>query len=98
MVDLVALQEALEPPFVPLQVQDQGPVPDTVLAVPELQRLALGAEGKEPPFADQQVPGTPDHVMTVTQLLFVMLALNSEYTAQAAGGKSYDSSCLDTNE
>ena len=56
VVDLVALQEAVAPPLVPRHCQDQGPVPETALAVPELQRFALGAEGKEPPFADPQVP------------------------------------------
>lgn len=40
---IFAKQFALVPPFVTLQLQLQGPVPVTVDAVPDVQRLALGA-------------------------------------------------------
>ena len=45
-----AEQLAFEPPLVPLQVQLQGPVPETVEAVPLPQRLEVGAEVKSPPL------------------------------------------------
>ena len=44
-----ALQDALEPPFAPLQVQDQGPVPPTAVGVPLPQRFVVGAVGNDPP-------------------------------------------------
>jgi hypothetical protein len=41
---LCALQDAVVPPFDPLHDHVHGPVPDTVLAVPVAQRLAVGVE------------------------------------------------------
>jgi hypothetical protein len=59
-----ALHEAFVPPLLPLHAQAQGPVPVKVVAVPELQRPAVGAVATVTPFAGPQdpltsVPGTP---------------------------------------
>ena len=43
LVWMVAEQLAVEPPFAPAQVQVHGPVPPTVLAVPAVHRLVVGA-------------------------------------------------------
>jgi hypothetical protein len=51
-----AEQAALVPPFRPLQVQVQGPVPLTLLAVPLAQRPLLGAEPTATPLAEPQAP------------------------------------------
>jgi len=53
-----ALHEAFDPPFVPEQVQDQGPLPETTEAVPTEQRFPVGAVTYEPPFAEPQAPLT----------------------------------------
>jgi hypothetical protein len=54
----IAEQVAIEPPFVPLQVQFQEPLPDTDEAAPVEQRLLEGgaATRKAPPFALPQTP------------------------------------------
>ena len=39
---LLAEQLAVVPPFVPVQLQFHGPVPDTVVGVPVEQRLVVG--------------------------------------------------------
>ena len=52
----LALQEALVPPLLPLQVQVQGPEPETALAVPALHKFVVGAEEKEEPLAESQAP------------------------------------------
>ena len=52
----LALQLADDPPFDPLQVQAQGPVPVTAEAVPVEQRLAIGADDKLELF---DAPHTP---------------------------------------
>jgi hypothetical protein len=54
-----AEQLVLVPPLVLIQLHDQGPDPDTELAVPELQRLEEGAEVKDPPLAEPQEAGVP---------------------------------------
>src|SRR6185437_2664227 len=55
---LVAEQVAVVPPLLPAQVHDHGPVPLTADAVPALQRLAVGAVLKLPPFEEPQTPLT----------------------------------------
>ena len=40
---MFAEQLAVEPPFDPAQLQVQGPLPVTVLALPAVQRLLVGA-------------------------------------------------------
>jgi hypothetical protein len=40
---MLALQLALRPPYWPLQLQLQGPLPLTLLGVPLTHRLAWGA-------------------------------------------------------
>ena len=59
----LALQVAVVPPFWPEQVQLQGPVPDTLLALPAPHRPLLGRLLKLPPFEDPHEPLT-----RVTQL------------------------------
>jgi hypothetical protein len=54
-VEIFALQVAVDPPFEPLQDQDQGPLPATALAVPALQRL-VGTPESVCPFEDPQAP------------------------------------------
>ena len=53
---ILAEQLAVEPPFDPWQLQVQGPVPLTELAVPAVQRLVVGAEVKVPPSAEPHWP------------------------------------------
>lgn len=57
-VDLGALQEASVPPFIPLQLQFQGPGPVTEEALPAVQRLVVGFVGTGVPFAEPQTPAT----------------------------------------
>ena len=54
--DLVALHEALDPPFNPLHDQVQGPDPATELEDHALQRFDVGIEVNVPPLALPQVP------------------------------------------
>lgn len=49
-------QLAVVPPFVPIQVQFQGPLPDTEEAVPTVQRLVEGCEERLAPFDEPQEP------------------------------------------
>jgi len=53
-----AEQLADDPPFSPAQVHVQGPLPETVLAVPKLQSPELGAEETVPPLLAPQAPLT----------------------------------------
>jgi hypothetical protein len=57
---LLALHEAVAPPFVPLHVHDHGPVPESTEALPAEQRLEDGAEEKELPFDEPQTPAVAD--------------------------------------
>lgn len=51
--DLVdALQDILVPPFVPLQVHSQGPVPETDEEFPTAHKLLVGDEQNDAPSAD----------------------------------------------
>ena len=62
---VLAEQLAVAPPFDPVQLHDQGPLPLTVLADPELHRPVVGAVVKIPLFADPHTPFTavvPDAV------------------------------------
>ena len=54
----VAEQVAVVPPPLPAQLHDQGPLPLTVEAVPALQRFAVGALARLPPFEDPHAPLT----------------------------------------
>lgn len=54
----VAEQVAAVPPPLPAQLHDQGPLPLTVEAVPALQRFAVGALARLPPFEDPHAPLT----------------------------------------
>ena len=53
-----AEQEAEDPPFEPLHVQFQGPVPAIPIVVPEEQRFAVGIETTAISLADPQAPLT----------------------------------------
>jgi hypothetical protein len=53
-----ALHEEIAPPLLPLHIQAQGPVPVKLVAVPELQRPAVGAVATATPFAGPQNPLT----------------------------------------
>ena len=58
---LVALQVAVAPPSIPLQVQSQwvfDPSGVTELTVPAVQRLVVGAEVNPVPFELLQTPST----------------------------------------
>ena len=68
---IFAEQLAVVPPFDPAQVQFQGPVPLSELAVPALQRLVAGAEGNVPPLAEPHVPLTGAAVILAEQLAVV---------------------------
>ena len=53
-----AEQVAVVPRPLPKQVHDHGPLPLTVDAVPELQRLAVGALVRLAPFEEPHAPVT----------------------------------------
>ena len=71
----------LVPPPEPLQVQVQGPEPDTAVAVPVLQRLVVGAVQTELPLAEPQVPLTTGLAQVVDIVLSVVLAPPAESMA-----------------
>ena len=58
IVSALAVQLAFVPVFAPLQVQLHGPEPLTADAVPELQRLAVGAIARFAPLLLPQPPFT----------------------------------------
>ena len=47
---------AVVPPFDPVQLHDQGPLPLNEVDDPKLQRLVVGADVNVPPFDVPQVP------------------------------------------
>jgi len=49
-------QEAVVPPFEPVQVQVQGPEPLISVALPESHKLAAGVEDRLAPLDDPQTP------------------------------------------
>jgi hypothetical protein len=55
-VCFVAEQLAVVPPFIPVQLQYQGPVPVTVVAVPVVQRLLVGVAIAGVPLLLPQTP------------------------------------------
>ena len=55
---IVALQVEVVPPLTPMHVQLHGPVPVTTDAVPEVQKLAVGAVVKVPPLLVPHAPLT----------------------------------------
>jgi hypothetical protein len=55
---LLALQLSVVPPLDPWQVQYQGPVPETAVAVPVEHRFVVGAVLNVPPSEEPQVPFT----------------------------------------
>ena len=67
-----AEQDAVEPPPAPVQFQVHGPVPVTVLAVPAVHRLVVGALVKFPPLA---VPHTPFWPNVAATEQFAVIAL-----------------------
>ena len=67
VVAIFAEQFAVEPPFDPAQVQVQGPLPPTVLALPAVQRLLAGAVVKVPPLAEPHWPLTGGVAMFAEQ-------------------------------
>ena len=68
----VAEQFAVVPLFDPVQLHVHGPLPLTAVAVPALQRFAVGAVVNTPPFDDPQAPFTGFAVkVAVTEQLLV---------------------------
>jgi len=65
-----AEQDAFVPPFAPLQFHVQGPVPETAVAVPDEQRLELGALMVPTVSALPQVPLTAQSGFAFEQLAF----------------------------
>ena len=70
---LFAWQLAVDPPFDPAQVQIQGPLPVTALAVPALQRLVVGAEAKVPPLDEPHWPLTGVAVNVAVTVQFAVM-------------------------
>ena len=69
----VAEQLAVVPPFAPVQLHAHGPVPVTLVAVPTLQRFAVGAAESAIPFALPHTPFTidvPDWVVAEVAAVF----------------------------
>ncbi len=66
---MFAEQLAVVPPLDPVQLHVHGPVPLTVVAVPALQRLVVGAVVKVPPLDEPHTPFTgPDAVKEADML------------------------------
>jgi hypothetical protein len=63
-------QESSVPPYCPEQDQVQGPEPETVEAIPRVQRLVVGIEER---FCPSEVPQTP--LIGVFDLLAEQLAV-----------------------
>ena len=53
-----ASQVVVVPPLLPAQAQFQGPLPVTLVAVPALQRLVVGALVRSAPFEEPHAPLT----------------------------------------
>ncbi len=73
---MFAEQLAVVPPLDPVQLHVQGPVPLTVVGVPELQRLVVGAEVKVPPFDAPHTPFTGVDVKEADIVWFAATLLN----------------------
>ena len=58
LISRLAEQFAVDPPFVPVQLQFHGPLPENVEAVPAPQRFELGAVVKPCPFDEPHAPLT----------------------------------------
>jgi len=75
--EIWAEHDAVVPPLVPRHCQVHGPLPDTVVAVPVEQRLAVGLVETVVPFAEPHTPfttvGGVGAVVTVTMTLRVTL-------------------------
>ena len=73
-------QESVVPLFTPMQVQDQGPEPETVEAFPELQRLVKGIEERLAPSEEPQSPltGSPPVAQVSSVPPFVPEQLQSQ--------------------
>ncbi len=71
---ILAEQLDVVPPFDPVQLHVQGPVPLTAVAVPALQRLVVGAEVNVPPL---DVPHTPSTGAAVNVAATVQLAVTA---------------------
>lgn len=71
----LAEQLAVDPPFDPVQLHDQGPLPLTEVGVPALHRFVVGAVVKVPPFADPQTPFTGPVVNVADTVQFAVMAL-----------------------
>ena len=54
----LAEQLAVVPPFNPMQLHNQGPLPLTDVSAPELHRFTVGVVVKVPPFEVPQAPFT----------------------------------------
>jgi hypothetical protein len=78
---LLALQEALLPPLVPLHSQYQPPSSLTELATPALQRLVVGLVENVCPLAEPQAPSTLEEGLLALQeaLLPPLVPLHSQY-------------------
>ena len=83
----LAEQLAVVPPFWPAQLQFHGPEPVTALAVPAVQRLALGAVVKVPPCDAPQTPSTglAVNVAVTVQLPVIALVVYVKAAVPEAG-------------
>ena len=78
-----ALQDALRPPLVPLQLQFHGPVPLNPLGLPALHRLLVGGDISKLPFA---LPQTPLTVLDGAWLTLVRVTVEGVESSNASGG------------
>ncbi len=74
---IAAEQFAVLPPLAPAQVQDHGPEPLTLLALPAAQRFVVGALVNVPPLDEPQEPltGSPVKLATTVQLAVIGLVV-----------------------
>jgi hypothetical protein len=80
----VAEQVAVVPPLLPSQLHDHGPLPLTAVAVPVVQRLAVGALLSLPPFEEPQAPFT---AVGVVEVVAVSVAYNDQVVGVQLAGE-----------
>jgi hypothetical protein len=79
---LLALQDAVVPPELPSQLQVQGPMPATAVAVPVVQRPVVGALATVVPLAEPHAPLTAGALTLALQDALVPLPLPEQLQAQ----------------
>ena len=83
-----AEHDAVVPPPVPAHDHVHGPLPVTVLAVPAVQRLLVGALATVVPFTEPQVPLSTPGVMALAAVILPSKVVTSEPWAPCSMSKT----------